>query len=252
MRARRIVTIALSGALLTGGAGAAIAAVTQDDRAKAEQAVLDSAAKKLDVTPGKLRDALAAARDEQLDAAVKAGRLTQKQADEIKAARKQSGHVLGGRAGHKPRGNRGRHKPGFAGPRSALRGGLFDGLAKALGVDEDKLHEQLRAGTSLAAIAKANGKSLAGVKASVKAATKTRLDKAVKDEDLTRKQADRILQAFDRRFDAFAAGKRLHGRGGHRGAKPPAGMPKPGSFSPGQPGAQSTPDRPAASDGVII
>ncbi len=252
MRARRIATIALSGALLTGGAGAAIAAVTKDDGAKAEQAVLDSAAKQLDVTPGKLRDALATAQDEQLDAAVKAGRLTQKQADEMKAARKRSGHVLGGRAGIRPRGG---HKPGFAGPRGrhgALRGGPFDGLAKALGIDEDKLREQLRAGTSLAAIAKANGKSLADVKTSVKAGMKTKLDKAVKDEDLTKQQADRILQAFDRRFDAFASGKRMRMRGGHHGPKPPAGKPKPGSFSPGTPGAQSTPDLPAPSDGVII
>ncbi len=158
--------------------------------------MLDSAAKRLDVTPDKLRDALAAAQDEQLDAAVKAGTLTQKQADAMKAARKQSGHVLGGgrmlqaacRARTGRHGMRGPGRPGFG-----LRGGPFDGLAKALGIDADKLHEQLRDGTSIAAIAKAKGKSLADVKASLKAATKTKLDKAVKDEDLTRKQADAML-----------------------------------------------------------
>ena len=101
--------------------------------------MLDSAAKKLDVTPEKLRDALAAAQDEQLDAAVKAGKLTQKQADAMKAARKQSGHVLGGgplrrrelRGGPSPRPARPRARAA-RGLRPARRG--FDGLAKALGM----------------------------------------------------------------------------------------------------------------------
>lgn len=251
MGARRIATIALSGALLAGGTGAAIAAVTKDERGKAEQAVLDSAAKKLAVTPEKLRDALAAAQDEQLDAAVKAGKLTQKQADAMKAARKQSGRVLGGgplgklhmRGGPGPRlhGFKGRGGPG-------LRGELFDGLAKALGTTEDKLQEQLRDGKSIADIAKAEGKPLADVKASLKAAAKTKLDKAVADEDLTRKQADAVLERFDKHFDAFASGKKLRFRGhGERRA-----MPRPGSFLPGEPGAQRVPDLPMAPGGIVI
>ncbi len=83
MSARRIVAIAAAGAIAVGGAGAAIAAVSKDDPKKNEDAVLADAAKRLDVTPEKLRDALATAQNEQLDAAVKAGKLTQKQADEI-------------------------------------------------------------------------------------------------------------------------------------------------------------------------
>jgi hypothetical protein len=259
MGARRIATIALSGALLAGGTGAAIAAVTKDEGAKTEQEVLDSAAKKLDVTPEKLRDALAAAQDEQLDAAVKAGKLTQKQADAMKAARKASGHVLGGGPGLELRGGRGPHMRGFAGPVGPggpglrLRGGPFGDVAKALGTTDDKLNEQLRAGKSLADIAKANGKSLADVKASLKADMKAKLDKAVKNEDLTQKQADRILEGFDEQFDAFASGKKLRFRHElRRGGEPPMGVPKPGSFLPGEPGAQSVPDAPAPPDGVII
>jgi hypothetical protein len=258
MGARRIATIALSGALLAGGTGAAIAAVTKDEGAKAEQEVLDSAAKKLNVTPDKLRDALAAAQDEQLDAAVKAGKLTQKQADAIKAARKQSGHVLGGGPLLKLRGGPGMHLRGFAGPLGpggpgGFGAGPFDGLAKALGISEDKLHEQLRDGKSLADIAKAAGTSLADVKASLKAATKAKLDKAVKDEDLTQKQADAILEEFDEHFDAFASGRKLRfHREFRRGGKPPLGVPRPGAFVPGEPGAQSAPAVPAPPDGVII
>lgn len=253
MGARRIATIALSGALLAGGTGAAIAAVTKDEGAKAEQEVLDSAAKKLNVTPDKLRDALAAAQDEQLDEAVKAGKLTQKQADAIKAARKQSGHVLGVGPGLKLRGGPGPHMRGFAGPlgpggpRIEMHARPFGGLAKALGISEDKLHEQLRDGKSIAAIAKAEGKSLADVKASLKADMKTKLDKAVKDEDLTQKQADAILDRFNEHFDAFAAGKKLRFRRGHDERR---AMPRPGLFLPGEPGAQSVPV--PAPDGVII
>ncbi|CAN5128454.1 hypothetical protein BH20ACT16_BH20ACT16_15820 [soil metagenome] len=94
MGTRRIAAIALSGALVAGGAGAAIAAVGKNGGKQAEQAVLEDAAKRLDVTPEKLREALGAAREAQIDEAVKAGRLTQKQADEIKAARAKSGRVL--------------------------------------------------------------------------------------------------------------------------------------------------------------
>ena len=252
MGVRRIATIALSGALLAGGTGAAIAAATKDERKKVEQAVLDSAAKKLDVTPEKLRDALAAAQDEQLDEAVKAGDLTQKQADKIKAARKQSGHVLGGGPLLKLRGGPGPHLrqfkgpggPGFGGPLD----GLFDGLAKALGTTQDKLHEQLRDGKSLSDIAKAEGKSPAAVKASLKAATKAKLDKAVKAEDLTQKQADAMLERFDEHFDAFASGKKLR----FRGHDERRAVPAPGSFLPGEPGAQRVPDLPPPPDGIVI
>ena len=233
MGARRMATIALSGALVVGGAGAAIAAVTRDDGRKAEQAILDDAAKRLNVTPENLRDALAAAQDAQLDRAVEDGKLTRKQADAIKEARKRSGHVLG------PVGPPALHKHFGPGPGRGLPGmrhGLLADIAKALGTTPAKLMESLRDGKSLAAIAKANGKSVAEVRAAVKSAVKTRLDKAVADGDLTRKQADRILDRVDAKLDAFAAGRplRLH-RHRHGAPKlvPPPGEMRPGALAPG-------------------
>jgi hypothetical protein len=58
---------------------------------------------------------------------------------------------------------------------------------------------------------------------------KKRLDKAVKDGDLTRKQADNILACFD--------GKECdppfhHGRGGPPGGGPPMGGPMGGPMGP--------------------
>ena len=159
MGARRIAAIALSGALLAGGAGAAIAAVTKDEGEKAEQAVLDDAAKRLNVAPEKLRDALTAAQDAQLDQAVKDGDLTRRQADAIKAARERSGRVLGPLAG--PRLHK-RFAPGPGRPGLRARGGSLGAeLAKALGTTRERLREALRSGTSLAELAKANGKTVA-------------------------------------------------------------------------------------------
>lgn len=241
MKPSRIAALAVSGALIAGGAGAAIAAVTKDDADKTEQAILDDAAKRLDVTPDKLRDALSAAQDAQLDKAVKDGDLTQKQADAIKQARKASGRVLAGpglRGGPGAHGVRKLHG-GPGGPRLhhlGLRGDLFADLAKALGTTEAKLKAKLRDGTSVAEIAKANGRSLADVRSAVRAAAKTRLDKAVEDGDLTRKQADAILERVEDHVTAIGSGKGLRLRRHHfRGGEPPALAPRPGSFAPGAP-----------------
>ena len=242
MRKRRIAVLALSGALVAGGAGAAIAGVTKDDGKQSEQAVLDDAAKRLDVTPQKLRDALAAALDAQVDQAVKEGDLTEKQADAIKQERKDSGHLLGGPG---LRGGPGilklRGGPGF-GPRFdrhgphgfGMRFDVFQTLAKAL-----------------ADVAKANGKSLADVRTAVKAAVKDDLDKAVKDGDLTQKQADAMLDRMSEKITRIGTGKamRFGMRGEHHrfGGAPPPGA-RPGSF---EPGTQEAPDSVMPAGGVF-
>jgi flagellin-like hook-associated protein FlgL len=241
MGGRRIAAIALSGALVAGGTGAAIAAVTKnDDRKKVEQAVLDDAAKRLDVTPEKLRDALSAAQDAQIDQAVSDGKLTQEQADKIKAARKESGSVLGGPPGGPHlRGGPGRFGgkefhigPGLAGP----KGGLIGDLADAVGLSADKLVQQLRSGKSIADVAKAQGKSLDSVRSSVKSAAKARLDKAVKNDDLTQKQADRMLEGLDEVLKNLdAKGGLMARRHRHlRGDMPPMPPLRPGSLLPGE------------------
>ncbi len=217
MSSRKILAVAACGTLLACGAGVAIAAVSKDDASNVEGAILDDAAKRLNVTPEKLRDALAAAQDAQLDKAVKDGKLTQELADTIKARRKQSGHVLGGPPfagpppGAGPRAFGPGHGPlpgpGFPGHGRAL-GDLRRGfgaagldLAKALGVTREQLGEQLRAGKSIADIAKAQGKSLSDVRTALKAVAKAKLDKAVEDGKLTKQQADRLRARINDRID---------------------------------------------------
>ena len=116
-----------------------------------------------------------------------------------------------------------------------MRGGPFGDLADALGITQAKLIAQLRAGKSIGAIAKAQGKSLAGVRAAMKAAAKTRLDKAVKDGDLTQEQADAMLEHVDRRLnDARVQERMLRFHRHFRGGPPRAGKMRPGAFVPGE------------------
>ena len=139
------------------------------------------------------------------------GRLTQKQADAIKAARERSGRVLG------PLGGRGRGPHGGPGLRGhGLRHGLLDELASALGSTPEKLLEQLRDGKTPAEIARANGRSLAEVRRAVTSAIERRLTEAVADGDLTRRQADAIIERVERRLRRIESG-RLPRLGDHRG-----------------------------------
>ena len=206
MRRTRIAAIATAGALAAAGTGVAVA-TSADDAKEREQAVLQDAAGRLNVDADELRDALAAAEDAQLDAEVKAGRLTQAQADAIKQMRDRSGLVLGGPGpGHGPGG------PGF-GFRGDHRGGpgeVVGAAAKALGITEEQLFRKLRNGRTLQQIAKAEGKDYADVKAAIRTAVKTELDAAVKDGKLTQQQADGMLEHLTEHLDE---GRVFGGRG---------------------------------------
>ena len=236
MSARRIAALALTGTLLAGGTGAAIAAVTRDDGSKREQAVLDDAAKRLNVTPEQLRNALSQAQDAQLDQAVKDGKLTQKEADAIKAKRKASGRVLGGPLGGPGfRGGFGHREfgPHGFGPGFGFRGAVMPDIAKALGITRDELRKQLQDGKSIADIAKAQGKSLDDVRASLKADAKAAADKAVKDGDITQKQADELLSHLDEALSHLGDARPKFPRfRGHRGDGPVPFL-RPGGFVPG-------------------
>jgi len=223
MRRTRIAAISAVAALAAAGTGVAVATSRSDDHKQREQAVLADAAKRLDVTPAELRDALAKAQDDQLAADVKAGRLTQAQADAIKAHRKADGTVLGdGGPWH-------HGGPGF-GPGGPGRGpgAVIDAAAKALGLTQAKLFEQFRAGKSLADVAKAQGKDLADVKAAVRNAVKAELDAGVKAGHLTQAQADDMLARLTEHLDdlgGFRFGGHEHGPGDFDGPPRPPAMP---------------------------
>ena len=189
-----VVVLSVAGA--TTGAIAATSNHKQE-----EQAVLSAAAKQLGVRTDELRSALSSAENAQLDAEVKAGRLTQAQADAIKQRRQADDTVLGlGRDGH---------RGGFGhggGPE------LLADAAMAIGISETKLMDQLRAGKTLEAVAKANGKTLAEVKAAVKRSATAQLDADLKAGKITRSQRDEEVSELE---DEIAHLGRFGDHGGH-------------------------------------
>lgn len=170
--------------LAAGGGAYAATQHGSNDR----QAFLNDAARRLHVTPQQLEDALRGAALDRIDAAVKAGRLTEQQANALKQ-RLQSGRGLGLGFGH-------RH--GFFGGRHL---GKLEPAARYLGLTEAQLRDELAAGKSLADIAKARGKSVSGLENAIRNAVKARLDAAVRAGWLTQAQEQRILARLDRRLD---------------------------------------------------
>jgi hypothetical protein len=207
MKVKRYVLVSAAVLAAGAGGGAAIAASGgDDDRQKAEQSILTDAAKRLNVTPDALRSALGAAEDGQLDQAVKDGKLTQAQADAIKAHRAKDGSVLGGPGVGGPHGGGPGGRPGFGlgGPGLMFKmspGGALDAAATALGLDRADLATKLRDGKSIADVAKDQGKSLDDVKKAITDGVTKELDQAVTDKKLTSDQRDKILTELGDHLD---------------------------------------------------
>ena len=211
MSTKKLIAGAATLAVLAGGS-VAVAATTTTDRKAEEQALLADAAKRLGVTDDQLRSALTAAEDARLAAAVKAGTLTQEQADAIKARRAAEGTVLA--LGHGGPGGRG--GPHF----------LLEDAAKAIGITEASLKTQLRNGKTLTQIAQAKNKTLAEVKAAVRKTAIARLDADLKANKLTKTQYDQAVERLDDHLEHLGDA-RFGGRGGGPRGENPAPSPTP-------------------------
>jgi hypothetical protein len=193
---KRTVVLAAALAVAAGGVvGGALAASGTFDPAQERQAFLNDAAGRLGVTSTKLESALKAAAIDRVDAALAAGRITQAQADAMKAAINAGKLPLG--AG-----------PGFhAGARGGFgfhRGGdVLGAAATYLGLTEEQLRTQLGSGNSLADVARAQGKTVAGLEQAILSDARSALDQAVKDGRLTSDQRDSILAGLKARIDAL-------------------------------------------------
>ena len=196
-------TLALA-AVVSGGA--AYAASRDDSPQAHSQAIVNDAAGTLGVDPTKLSAALKKALENDVDAQVTAGKLSQARADAIKKSIEDGtrpifgGPGFGGRVfGH---GNGGfgfgfggergfghGRKPGFGfGLKAAM-----DEVATYLELTPAALRAQLESGKSLSAVATAQGKTVEGLKAAITAATTKQLDAAVTAGRLTKDQETKIL-----------------------------------------------------------
>jgi hypothetical protein len=153
---------------------------------------------------------------------VQAGRLTEAQGAQLKE-RLRSGELplVGLGPGRGPHGG-GHH----------LLGGGLDAAADYLGLSDDELHDRLRDGDSLAEIARAEGKPVAGLVSALVKEAKADLADAVADGRLTDAQRDELetgladrIEALVERAPGFRGPGGPHGPGfgaGFRSDGPPA------------------------------
>jgi hypothetical protein len=195
-RSRRVIAIAVASLMVVAGGGAAIAA--SQSSANPAQSFLDSVAKHLGISSQKLEDATKAAAIDQVDAALAEGKITKAQADELKA-----------------RINSGEYPPFFGpffpghfhhGPGLHMFGEKLSAAADYLGLTEAQLRDKLSNGQSLADVAKAQDRSVDGLKQAILDAGKTKLDQLVKDDELTQAQADEMLSRLKSHIDDLVNG----------------------------------------------
>jgi hypothetical protein len=204
---RKLTIGAVSATLLGvagGGAYAAASGSSSSTTTDPAQAFLNDVANRLHVSVADLQAALKGAASDQVDQLVKDGKLTQAQADKIKQRIQQgkvplaAGPLIGpGRFFLGPLGGMDRGGP-F--PIKPFFGGL-DAAAKYLGLTDAQLRRQLGSGKSLADIAKAQNKSVEGLKTAISDQLKSQLDKAVSAKKITQAQENKILANIDSRLD---------------------------------------------------
>ena len=196
--------------------GAAYAATQNSTPQQRSQAIVNDAAGTLGVDPSALSAALKKALENQVNAEVTAGKLTQKQADAINKRIEDGDQPIfgfGGFGGHGgpggPAGPGGQfsrrgfgHGPafGFGLGGGGLMGSLND-VATYLGISTATLQSDLRSGQSLAAIAGAQNKTVAGLESTITTSVTKQLDAAVTANKLSKDQETKLLAALAKNLD---------------------------------------------------
>ncbi len=206
----RITAAAAVAGLAVAASGTALAA--SGSGGTGPSAFLDAVAAKLGISSEKLAEATKAAAVDEVEAQLKAGTITQEQADAMEE-RIESGDGPGLGFG-----------PGFGGPRGGHGGpgGHLDDAATFLGLTTEGLVTQLQDGKTLGEVATSAGKSVDGLKAALLASEQEELAAAVADGRLTQAQADEILARADERLDDLIAGTMPQHGHGRPGFGPPA------------------------------
>jgi len=170
-------------------------------------AFLESVASHLGVSVDSLKSAIKAAATDQVDAALKAGKITQAQADELKQAIESGQGPLGlGIGPGLGLGLGGGFGPGPGPVPFAHAGGQLDAAAKAIGIDTSTLLNELRNGKSIADVAKEHNVSVDKVEQAMYDAAKAKLDQAVKDGHLSSDMEAKLLDGLKQGIDALVNG----------------------------------------------
>lgn len=221
---KRVLVLTAALALAVGAGGAIAASKSSATRG---DSFLARVAGHLGISTEKLQDATKAAAIDQVDADLKAGRITKAQADAMKA-RIETGEVPLFFGGPHRFGDFGHHGLPF-GPHEHL-----SATADYLGLSVPQLMQKLASGQSLADIAKAQNKSVDGLKKAILASATKALDQAVENGVLTRAQAKEGLKMLESRLDDIVNGSLPRMPMGRGGFHLPEGAPDRGGW--GMPG----------------
>jgi hypothetical protein len=194
---KRAVAVAIAALAVAGGGGAAIAA---SQGSSSPEAFFDSLADHLGISTEELEDAAKAAANDQVDAALEEGRITEEQAERLRERIEEGdspflfGSPLFGRPDFGP--------PIFGGfHHGRAIGTNLEAAAEYLGLTRAELRERLEEGQSLAEIARAEDKSVDGLKQALLRDAEQRLNDAVEDGELTRERANEMLERLRGRID---------------------------------------------------
>jgi hypothetical protein len=218
-KTRRIAGAAAGGVMLVGG-GVALASAGVFDPRETSQDVIDRAAQDLGISSDELSDALKAAAVEEVEAALEAGDISERQADAMKEAIESDDFpLLGGFA----------HRAGPGSPWGPEPGGfeLIGTAAEYLGLTDEQVRARLMNGTSLAEIAETEGRSVDGLVDALVDVQTDSLQEAVDDGRLTDPQRDELLDGLEDRIRDLVENDIGPPRGGfgHRGPFGPPGGP---------------------------
>jgi lambda repressor-like predicted transcriptional regulator len=199
MTRTRWFAIAATALAVVLGGGAALASAGSSDPASD---FLGDVAKRLGIGQDRLENAIKEATIARIDAAVAAGDMTKEQGDALKE-RVRSGDVpailpsfRGPGHGLDPLG----HHGGF-GPGGLAGTELLDVAADYLGMNDADVSEAMRDGKSLADLAEDRGKSVDGLKQTLRDAIRDDADQAVTDDALTQQQADSLVEKLSGAMD---------------------------------------------------
>jgi len=194
-RARRVIAIGAAVAAVAGIGGTALA----HESATVGDSFVGDFARHLGVSPAKVRDAYQAAVVDRVEAAVRAGRLTRAQADALEARIRSHGAEPFGVG--PPAGGFGQRPFGHDGPFERHGPSPFAAVATYLGISDDAVRKALGSGQTLAKLAAAKGKTVAGLEGAMTAQLRARLAAGVKAGRLTDDQSARTLAAFTAHLD---------------------------------------------------
>jgi polyhydroxyalkanoate synthesis regulator phasin len=201
------------------------------------QVFVDKLAGILGLTPTQTQDALKKAQLATVDQMLADGKITQQQADAMKA-RINAGQGLGAIGGF------GRHGGGFKADRTLMNSLMtaeLNAAASALHMSTADFQSALRSGKSLTDLETQQKVSDSAVKAAMKNAAKGVLDNAVKAGTITQAQADAILSKVGSGLPGLKS--RSNKEAPEASETPEAGETAPGGQAPSTPAPTPTPSQ---------